>query len=281
MSEFVAEKNKNLRLLCKMARAWKNEHGVGMGGLLIDTLAYNFLKSTTEYDNKSYLYYDWLSRDFFKYLADQPDQERYAALGSGQHVKVKNKFQKKAETAYDLCLEAISSSDQNDEDEKWKKVYGRSFAIAAISEQKSAFSASHSYRKTEEFIEDRFPIDIKHSLRIDCTVSQNGFRDRLLREILRLKWRLSPNKSLRFHVANHDIPGVFDLYWKILNRGSEAERRDCVRGQIIKDDGRNVRTETTSFNGDHLVDCYAVKAGIVVARNQIHVPITSGGPGII
>lgn len=32
MKEFVTQKNKNLRRLCKMARAWKNKHGVGMGG---------------------------------------------------------------------------------------------------------------------------------------------------------------------------------------------------------------------------------------------------------
>jgi len=103
MSEFVTQKNKNLRRLCKMARAWKNKHGVGMGGLLIDTLAHNFLKSTNEYDDKSFLYYDYLSRDFFKYLADQPDQDYYAALGSGQRVKVKQKFQKKAKKAHELC----------------------------------------------------------------------------------------------------------------------------------------------------------------------------------
>lgn len=48
-------KNRNLRRLCKMARAWKNKHGISMGGLLIDTLAYNFMKSTTEYDDKSYI----------------------------------------------------------------------------------------------------------------------------------------------------------------------------------------------------------------------------------
>ena len=46
MSEFDGQKNKNLRRLCKMVRAWKNKHGVGMGGLLIDTLAHNFLKAT-------------------------------------------------------------------------------------------------------------------------------------------------------------------------------------------------------------------------------------------
>ncbi|MFY0584324.1 hypothetical protein ACN28S_67450 [Cystobacter fuscus] len=47
-----------------MARAWKDKHGIGMGGLLIDTLAHNFLESTTEYDNRSFLYFDWMSRDF-------------------------------------------------------------------------------------------------------------------------------------------------------------------------------------------------------------------------
>jgi len=34
-------KNFNLKRLCKMARAWKNKHGLEMSGLLIDTLAYN------------------------------------------------------------------------------------------------------------------------------------------------------------------------------------------------------------------------------------------------
>lgn len=50
MSAFSANKSKNLRHLCKMARAWKNKNGVNMGGLLIDTLAYRFLSSTNEYD---------------------------------------------------------------------------------------------------------------------------------------------------------------------------------------------------------------------------------------
>lgn len=34
--------NKNLKRLCRMARAWKDNWDVPMGGLLIDTLAYNF-----------------------------------------------------------------------------------------------------------------------------------------------------------------------------------------------------------------------------------------------
>lgn len=47
----------NLRNLCKMARAWKNANGVVMGGLLIDTLAFNFFRSTTEYDKVSSIFF--------------------------------------------------------------------------------------------------------------------------------------------------------------------------------------------------------------------------------
>ncbi|MDE5307708.1 hypothetical protein PY546_15635 [Providencia stuartii] len=96
MKEFVDQKNKNLRKLCKMARAWKNKHGVGMGGLLIDTLAYNFLKSRTDYDNRSAAFYDWMCRDFFLYLSEEPNKDYYLALGSNQRVNVKSKFQRKA-----------------------------------------------------------------------------------------------------------------------------------------------------------------------------------------
>ncbi len=120
-------KNRNLRRLCKIARAWKNKHGVSMGGLLIDTLAYNFMKSTTEYDDKSYSSYDCLSRDFFKYLSEQPDQDHYQALGSNQDVKVKRKIPKKAKETYENSLKAIENAERSSNNDYWRKVYGRSF----------------------------------------------------------------------------------------------------------------------------------------------------------
>jgi len=58
VKSFVDNKTSNFRHLCKMSRSWKNKHGVGMGGLLIDTLAHKFLNSTSDYDNKSYSYYE-------------------------------------------------------------------------------------------------------------------------------------------------------------------------------------------------------------------------------
>lgn len=277
MSEFVAEKNDNLRRLCKMARAWKNKHGVGIGGLLIDTLAHNFLKSTSEYDDKSYLYYDYMSRDFFSYLKDLPKQDYFAALGSGQRVKVKKQFQRKAKKAYELCLKAIEAEGKDKQNDKWRAVYGRLFP-AAEKMQKAALTdrAGHAVRMTEEFPEEVFAaIDIRNNIRIDCQVEQNGFRAASLREMLRNRTLLMPRKKLTFSVIETDITGSYGLFWKVLNRGREAIDRDCIRGQIVADDGHKRKVERTNFKGDHVVECYAIVDGIVVATDRIHVPISA------
>ena len=273
MSEFVTQKNKNLRRLCKMARAWKNKHGVGMGGLLIDTLAYNFLKSTNDYDDKSFLYYDWLSRDFFKYLADQSNQDYYAALGSGQRVKVKQKFQKKAQKAYDLCLKAIEAENTDSVNDKWKKVYGRPFPARLAETKDTSTKAAQSWENTEQFIEDKYPVDIRYYLKIDCEVSQNGFREHFLIEMLAKRIPLLAKKKLLFTINETNVPEPYSVEWKVLNRGEEAKRRDCIRGHIIHDEGHHQRNESTSFKGDHIVECFIIKDGVVAAKDRIDVPI--------
>ncbi|MFN4908638.1 MAG: nucleotide-binding domain-containing protein, partial [Bacteroidota bacterium] len=257
-----------------LARAWKTPHGVGRGGLLLDTLAYNFLNSPTDFDTKSFLYYDWLSRDFFKYLSERPEQTEYAAPGSRQRVKVKEKFQKKAKKAHKLCVEAIEAEKQKNVNDKWKKVYGRPFPASATAAQEAvAKSFAQSWDDTEEFIEDEFPVDIRESMQLDCEVKQNGFREFFLREMLARRIPLMTKKSLRFEITGISAAKPYDIYWKVLNRGDAARKRNCIRGQIIKDDGLMQRTESTSFLGDHIVECYCVKDGVVVAKNRIHVPI--------
>ncbi len=273
MVEFSDNKNRNLRRLCKMGRSWKNKHGVCMGGLLIDTLAYNFLKSTTYYDEKSFACYDEMCKDFFKHLYDQPkDQTEYGALGSKQRVKVKKSFRRKAKRAYELAEEAINATSDKTKHNKWRDVFGIDFP-KYVNEEKEAVSLNLSYRNTEEFIESKYPIDIRYDLKIDCEVKQNGYRDGLLREFLLKKIRLMPNKSLRFYIEKIDVPAPYIIKWKVTNRGEQAIKRDCIRGQII-DLNSSEKTETTSFKGSHFVECYIIKDNMVVARDLIDVPIS-------
>ncbi|WKN29759.1 nucleotidyltransferase [Porifericola rhodea] len=274
MTESEQQKNKNLRRLCKMARAWKNKNGVCMGGLLIDTLAYNFLHSTDEYDSTSFSSYDLMCRDFFKYLYEQPkDQKEYGALGSRQRVKVRKSFKRKAKKAYDLAEKAIEATSDKKKHNKWRDVFGNNFPKYQ-NEDAEARSINENYSNTEEFIESYYPINILYDLRIDCEIKQNGFRNGLLREFLFKRIKLLPNKSLRFYIDQIDIPPPYTVKWKVTNRGEQAIKRDCIRGQIIDDMGSYERKETTNFKGSHFVECYVIKDNMVVAMDSIDVPIS-------
>lgn len=122
--------NYNLKRLCRMARAWKDQWSVPMGGLLIDTLAYQFLKNW-EYKNHSYLYYDWMNRDFFEYVKNQDPQKIYwLAPGSGQYVRRKGDFEYKALRCYNIAVDAINHERDGYEytaNEKWREIFGTKF----------------------------------------------------------------------------------------------------------------------------------------------------------
>lgn len=125
--------NNNLVPLCRMMRAWKAKWSVPMSGLLIDTLAYQFIGSW-EHRDKSYLYYDYMCRDFFAFLASQDkDKAWWKAPGSGQWVHSgKDQFQYKAKRCYNLSLEAIEHETADPKREwsakqKWREILGTSF----------------------------------------------------------------------------------------------------------------------------------------------------------
>ena len=132
VKERNASCNNNLIPLCRMMRAWKREWKVPIGGLLIDTLAYQFINSFPHKD-KSYLYYDFMCRDFFKWMSEQdPEQEFWKAPGSNQKVNGKGLFQAKAKKCYNLSLEAILiAGDSNKKDttakQKWREIFGTEY----------------------------------------------------------------------------------------------------------------------------------------------------------
>lgn len=276
-SDVDDDQNGNLRRLCKMLRAWKNKHGIGIGGLLIDTLAHNFLTQTDDYADKSFASYDFMVRDFFYFASNLPQQERYAALGSRQHVKVKQKFQKPARRAYDLSLKAIEATGTETAGDRWKKIFGRDFPstrTAVRSAMDSLAKSLYTFNETEEFIEDIAPIDVRYPLAIDCDVEQQGFRQRLLSDLIALGLPLQARKTLKFKITRNDVPKPYTVKWKVLNIGQEAEKRDCIRGYITADQGHETIQESTSFKGDHVVECYILKDGVVVARSETNVPIS-------
>lgn len=260
----------NLRNLCKMVRAWKNAHGVVMGGLLIDTLAHNFIRDNCDYHSATTADYGLMARDFFKFLSEEEDHDHYAALGSGQRVKVKKRFQRRAKRAYELCLAAIKVDGKISANKKWKAVFGKPVPSATTA---AAAREGLFFKHTEEFIEDKYPVDVRNGLLVDCMVSQNGAEPQSLRSMLRGGVPLRPHKELTFSITECDVPQPYEVRWKVLNRGYEAERRNMIRGQIVGSNTAAGRHESTSFEGPHYVECYVIKDGVVVARTRVTVPI--------
>ncbi|MGM0817432.1 MAG: nucleotide-binding domain-containing protein [Bacillota bacterium] len=276
--------NQNFNNVCYLIRAWKNNKGFKFGGLLVDTLVYKFLDENPKYQTATFIDYLDLLKDLFGYLKDLNEEQSYwYALGSNQHVYNKKcKFVKNAKTAYEL----IKDLDEESENiyESFIDLFGKNFPVPDTVTEKHIILLNDTRAKyTEEFIEKKFNVDIRYSLKIECEITQNGYRTGLLREFLQKKLRIQKQKKLKFFIKKNELEEVFkdnviihdkikyDVYWKVLNRGDEAIRRNCIRGEITK--GETTKTEHSVFNGDHLVECYIVYKNTVVARDQIRVPI--------
>ena len=119
--------NGNLKAICRMARIWRDRHGVPMSGMLIDTLAYQFIASWAHRD-KSFLYHDFLVRDFMKYLADtDASQNFWKAPGSGSYVRKTGAFKRQGNDAYQAAVSAIDFEANNRPStaaNKWREIFG-------------------------------------------------------------------------------------------------------------------------------------------------------------
>ena len=135
---------------------------------------------------------------------------------------------------------------------------------------------SRSYKDTEEFIEELYPVFERYSVGIDCRVSEDGFREiplyKYLEKHLRGFSRFIPfNFKVKCKVGNIDCPSYDKVLWKVRNVGEVAENKDCIRGQI--EERAYEIIEPTSFRGTHYIECYLIKDEICVAIGRVDVPI--------
>jgi len=259
---------------CHIIRAWKNQQGLKFGGLLIDTLVYNYFEDEGYLKEKNYDDYLDILLGLFDYLKSRDKEQKYwYAPGSNQHVynSGKGAFVNAARKASTKITDAIDNF--KDINVCLRELLGSSFPKSEkSSEERAILKLRKPSTSNEQFIDDLFSVDIRYSLNLECIVSQDGFRDTYLSSMIRERKLLKPNKKLDFYIADSDIPYDCEIYWKVRNVGSEAERRKCIRGEIKKTNSTH-QIEHTNFRGAHYVECYAIRGGVCVARGHINVPI--------
>lgn len=247
--------------ICQMIREWKANNGVTICGLLIDTLVKLFLDEHEEYKSFNKDNYYELLKGVFEHLSSQDEERKqWYALGSNQIIENNDfNFIKKSKKSLEKL---VNSSDQL---ATLKEIFGNRFPISESAANEYGFSIE------EQFIEDMFPIRITNELKIECEITQNGYRTELLSVFIQKKYKIKQNRKLRFFINECNIKKPYVVYWKVRNVGPEAVRRNCIRGQIRK--GVEFINETANFYGPHFVECYIVKKDICIARDKISVLI--------
>jgi hypothetical protein len=261
--------NGNYYNFCRLSRKWKNNIGFEFGGLLIDTLVYNLFSDNQNYSTSSYNNYFDILVALMEYLKSQdPEQSYWLAVGSNQYVDNigDGAFVTRATKAHKLLVES------DDKNEELQSILGNDFSSSHTTSMENDNFSSTQSKNTEQFIERLFSVDIRYNLSIDCVVKQDGWRDFLLSHFLKGGGILKHHKKLNFFIEYTNAPEPFFIYWKVRNVGAVAERRNCIRGQIVQTDFKK-HNEHTDFYGPHFVECYIVKNGICVARDRIDVPI--------
>jgi hypothetical protein len=273
VNKLNGDTNWNLKNACKMMRAWKNHVGLKIGGLLIDTLVYNFFDERDDYDTATFKNYPQMFVDLFAYLGNLEDQDYWWAPGSNQRVKCKSKFQPKAKKAAKRCQEALDEAEHERKIKLWKKVFGRPFPSVAATTEAVHKSLILSFDR-EQFIEDSVPVDITYDLEIEGEIRVGNAVQEKIRQALRRRERVPLGRHLRFYISECDVQEPYAIWWKVRNQGQVAIDRKMLRGEITPDaDGLKQKYETTDFSGDHYVEAYAIKDGVCVARGKIKVAI--------
>lgn len=93
-----------------------------------------------------------------------------------------------------------------------------------------------------------------------------GFRE-YTAKLSQFNGRISKRNSIKFEIINNST-GNDSRKWKIKNDNQSADPRGEVGYET-----EPVRFETTSYNGNHYTECYAIKNGICIARSKADVII--------
>jgi hypothetical protein len=189
----------------------------------------------------------------------------------GQYATFSEKIALYAEWARD----AYEETDQARAVRLWQKLFGPEFTMqSAPPLRKSAARAvgrlTAESAPGEEFIENMgFVSEGGYTARIDATVKKKpGFRSGPLRSMR----AVGKGRSLTFRVIT-DVPGPYEVYWKVRNHGDEAVRASKLRGEIHGDDGSRTWTEDTRYAGNHYIEVYIVKNKRILASDRHPVTI--------
>jgi hypothetical protein len=118
--------NGNTRDLARMLKKWQENCSVSLKSFVLELLAIEFIAGW-EHRGKSTVYYDWMVRDFFKFLTDKSDYAYVSVPGTYEIVWLGNDWKSKAESAYNRAVKGCGYEAANKDFDawwEWKNIFG-------------------------------------------------------------------------------------------------------------------------------------------------------------
>jgi hypothetical protein len=263
------EKTGKTKVLIRMAKKWSELCTAQVKSYVIENKILDFFSANSGGDK-----YAPIIRDFFSYFYNSVSDENLRS-----HLN----------TALSRATKACDFESEQKLDkatEEWQKIFGDDFPIAET--EKSIVTTFHQIisklqarfpTTTEEHLDRKYGIatvlNPAYSLTVDVNINQNGWRQNhwLLSEFQKRGYRIQKSESLLFKIISHNVPGPYNVKWKVRNFGNKARDLGALRGEITDDDGSETKRESTRYYGEHYVECYIIKNGQCVAVGQVFVPI--------
>lgn len=189
-------------------------------------------------------------------------------------------FRSKVSSYAQMARDAYDEPSRDKSIELWRKLFGDDFAadvdlgsqasrqLALAEDQRNGTGVRRE--AGEQFIEDlgykRVPTSYQVRI-VGRAIRKHGFRTY---DLASRGNQVERHRSVEFRITKCTVPSPYDVLWKIKNRGDEAVRANCLRGEIVagnRDNGRG-RSEPTRYRGQHYVECYIIKDNRCVAFDR-------------
>lgn len=273
-SAINADNNGRYKPLVKMIKWWRRTHcpdgtkfpkGITLEKIIADNLAdgdlntENHLVATMR--NIVTAYKETYSDKGQKPVIDDPSIEGNDLLASYEIGDFKAFIDKLAEHVQLI-------DDCGTTNEVWKRILGDEFpkeesrnSVDSILEQReivACLAVKHRQRPP-------WPLPRGTAALINAAVSFPDGR----REIIENNGAPVPKSCDLYYRALHGIRPPYEVRWQVVNTGTEAAAKSCLRGGFEDSNaGANVRHESTAYVGKHYVQCFVIKRGVCVARSK-------------
>lgn len=263
------------KMFCKSRSGWVN-----MPGGLIQSVVCDEVLSE-DYDRIDEIFYHTMInvRDRLQESTEvyNPTDPELSLLTAQNHYDKMNNWLSRLDNQIKK-LDVLEKSDCTYEEAvaAWETFFNHSYwSSLSTSLYECASIQKAMFTDTEEFIEDLVPINDCFNVNILCRVEANGIRKQFLNRFLEAYpqfYSLIPHGLHLYFEAVTDVPNPDEIWWKVRNVGTKAERKNDIRGQIEKK-WWTTKRENAEFGGPHYVECYVIKNGECVAMKRISVPI--------